>query len=136
MEHNAVALAQRISHERLRRGWSRSDLARKAGIDPSYVTRVEQAKFVAPSVEKIRAISAAFGLPVDALTDPPDPSTPGEDVLLRKLLERKMKNKPNAEMIQELIDQAAGKAPVDPETRATIVDVFGTLTRTLPKHHG
>ena len=130
-----MALAQRISHERLRRGWSRATLARKAGIDPSYVTRVEQAKFSAPSVEKIRAISAALGLPVDALTDPPLPSTSADDALLRKLLEKKAGNRPNAEMIQQLIDQTAGKAPVDPETMATILDVFGTLTRSLPKHH-
>jgi len=130
-----VALAQRITHERLRRGWSRAALARKAGIDPSYVTRVEQAKFQAPSVEKIRALASAFGLPVDALTDPPQPSTPADDALLRKMLERKLGNKPNAEMIQDLLDQTAGKAPVDPDTRQTILDVFGTLTRSLPKHH-
>lgn len=65
----------------------------------------------------------------------PDVPIPDDDALLRKLLERKAGNRPNAEMIQELIDQTAGKAPVDPDTRQTILDVFGTLTRSLPKHH-
>jgi hypothetical protein len=51
------------------------------------------------------------------------------------MLEKKLGNKPNAEMIQQLLDQTAGKAPIDPDTQTTIVDVFGTLTRSLPKHH-
>ena len=130
-----MALAQRISHERLRRGWSRSDLARRAGIDPSYVTRIEKAQFRAPSIEKVRAISEALGLEMTRLTDPPPPDNPSDDALLRKMLEKKLGNRPNAEMIQDLHDQTAGRAPVDPDTRQTILDVFGTLTRSLPKHH-
>jgi transcriptional regulator with XRE-family HTH domain len=129
MEHNAVALAQRITHERLRRGWSRADLARKAGIDPSYVTRVEQARFSAPSVEKIRSISAAFGLPVDALTDPPAPETPDEDVLLRRLIERKLGNRANAELVQSVLEQARGRPPAD---QATILRMLGVLVESLP----
>jgi transcriptional regulator with XRE-family HTH domain len=129
MEHNAVALAQRITHERLRRGWSRADLARKAGIDPSYVTRVEQARFSAPSVETIRSISAAFGLPVDALTDPPPPETPDEDVLLRRLIERKLGNRANAELVQSVLEQARGRPPAD---QATILRMLGVLVESLP----
>jgi transcriptional regulator with XRE-family HTH domain len=129
MEHNAVALAQRITHERLRRGWSRADLARKAGIDPSYVTRVEQARFAAPSVEKIRALAAALGLPVDALTDPPAPETPDEDVLLRRLIERKLGNRANAELVQSVLEQARGRPPAD---QATILRMLGVLVESLP----
>jgi transcriptional regulator with XRE-family HTH domain len=129
MEHNAVALAQRITHERLRRGWSRTGLARRAGLDPSYVTRVEQAKFREPSVEKIRALAAALGLPVDALTDPPPPETPDEDVLLRRLIERKLGNRANAELVQSVLEQARGRPPAD---QATILRMLGVLVESLP----
>ena len=129
METNAVALAQRISHERLRRGWSRSDLARKAGIDPSYVTRVEQARFVAPSVEKIRALAAALGLPVDALTDPPPAEMPDEDVLLRRLIERKLGNRANAELVQTVLEQIRGRPPAD---QHTVIRMLGVLVESMP----
>jgi transcriptional regulator with XRE-family HTH domain len=130
-----MLLAQRVTRERERRGWKKADLARKAGVDPSYVTRIELAQLKHPSIGKVRAISKALGLDLTSLTEPPPPADPDDDALLRKLLEKKAGNKPNAEMIEQLIDQTAGRAPVDPETRATIVDVFGTLTRSLPKHH-
>jgi transcriptional regulator with XRE-family HTH domain len=129
METSAVALAQRITHERLRRGWSRTGLARRAGLDPSYVTRVEQAKFREPSVEKIRALAAALGLPVDALTDPPPPETPDEDVLLRRLIERKLGNRANAELVQSVLEQARGRPPAD---QATILRMLGVLVESLP----
>lgn len=128
-----MALAQRISHERLLRGWSRTALARRAGLDPSYVTRVEQAKFREPSVEKIRALAVAFGLSVDALTDPPDPGTPDEDALLRRLIEKRLGNKANAELVQWAIEQARGHPPAD---QATIIKLLGVLIPSLhaPDH--
>jgi transcriptional regulator with XRE-family HTH domain len=129
METSAVALAQRITHERLRRGWSRTGLARRAGLDPSYVTRVEQAKFREPSVEKIRALASALGLPVDALTDPPPAEMPDEDVLLRRLIEKRLGSRPNAELVQWAIDQARGRPPAD---QATILKLVGVLLETMP----
>lgn len=69
-----MLLAQRITRERRRRGWSKADLARKAVIEPSYITRIEAAKFDHPSIDKVRAIADALGVRVSDLTDaPPEP---------------------------------------------------------------
>ena len=124
-----MALAQRITHERLRRGWSRTGLARRAGVDPSYVTRIEQAKFRDPSVEKIRSLAAAFGLPVDALTDPPAPDDPADDVLLRRLVERKLGNRANAELVSAVLEQIRGRPPASQET---VLRMLGVLVESLP----
>ncbi len=71
MDAEVVLLGKRIAAARETRGWSRSDLARKAGVDPSYVTRIEQAHYKRPSVDKVAAIARALGIAVTELTDPP-----------------------------------------------------------------
>ena len=134
-EGSAVLLGNRIRDHRERRRWNKADLARRAGVSASYVTRVEAGAFGTPSIDRIGAIASALGVEISVLTGPPAPDNPDDDALLRKMLEKKLGNRPNAEMIHDLLDQTAGKAPVDPDTRQTILDVFGTLTRSLPKHH-
>lgn len=76
MEPYAVLLGQRITAARETRGWSRSDLARKAAVDPSYVTRIEEAKYKRPSVDKVKQLADALGIRVTELTDPPPASVP------------------------------------------------------------
>jgi transcriptional regulator with XRE-family HTH domain len=70
MEPENVQLGKKIEAARLARGWSRSDLARRAHVDPSYVTRIEEAHYKRPSVDKVRAIAAALKIHVTDLTEP------------------------------------------------------------------
>lgn len=71
MDRDVVLLGKRITAAREARRWTRSDLARKAGVDPSYVTRIEEAHYKRPSVDKVAAIARALGIPVTDLTEPP-----------------------------------------------------------------
>lgn len=70
MEQDVVQLGQRITAARDARGWSRSDLARKAHVSPSYVTRIEDARYRRPSIDKIAALAEALGIRVTDLTEP------------------------------------------------------------------
>lgn len=79
LETHAVLLGHRIERARLNRGWSRSDLARRASVDPSYVTRIEEAHYKRPSVEKVSAIAGALGLPMAELVDPPTEPTADQE---------------------------------------------------------
>lgn len=65
-----MLLGKRIAAARQARGWSRSDLARKASVDPSYVTRIEEALYKRPSVDKVTRLADALGVRVTELTDP------------------------------------------------------------------
>lgn len=65
-----MLLGQRITAARQAKGWSRSDLARRAQVDPSYVTRIERAEYGRPSVDKVTAIATALGIRVTDLTEP------------------------------------------------------------------
>jgi transcriptional regulator with XRE-family HTH domain len=125
---DVMALAQRISHERLRRGWSRSDLARKAGLDPSYVTRVEQGKFAAPSVEKIQQLADALRVPMATLTEPPQGDD--DDALLRRLIERRI-GSDNVPLVEALLDQLRDRPAVDQQA---LLGVVAASLRLLPPH--
>src|SRR4051812_5763648 len=70
MTPESVRLGKKITTAREARGWSRSDLARRAHVDPSYVTRIEDAQYKRPSVDKVRAIALALGINVTDLTEP------------------------------------------------------------------
>ena len=71
MRKEAVRLGKAITRARERRHWSKADLARRAGVAPSYVTRIEQGKFLRPSVEQVKSIAVALGVSMADLTDPP-----------------------------------------------------------------
>lgn len=62
-------MGDRVRAARLARGWGRSQLARKAGVTPSYLGRLEKGVYKRPSVEKLRAIAGALGRTVLDLTD-------------------------------------------------------------------
>jgi transcriptional regulator with XRE-family HTH domain len=68
---DARALGKRVAQARARRGWDQSELARRAGLSPSYVSRLENAGFTRPSLLKVRAIASALGCRLADLTDPP-----------------------------------------------------------------
>lgn len=72
-----MLLGKRITNAREARGWSRSDLARHAAVDPSYVTRIEEARYKRPSVDKVAQLAAALGIRLTELTDPVPASADG-----------------------------------------------------------
>lgn len=58
----------RLTVERERRGWSRSELARRAGMHPADVGRLEAGKaYLWPAWR--RRLSQAFGLPEEVLLE-------------------------------------------------------------------
>lgn len=119
-----MLLGQRITAARNARGWSRSDLARKAQVDPSYVTRIEEAHFKRPSVDKVRALAGALGINVAALTDPPPPSNPDEDAERRRLIEAKLGDRAGVEFVETVIEKVAGRPNADFETVLSVLDVL------------
>jgi transcriptional regulator with XRE-family HTH domain len=71
----SVRLGKKVTAAREARGWSKADLARKAGVSPSYVTRIEQGKFDRPSIDLVGSIASALKLSVADLAGPmPEPA--------------------------------------------------------------
>jgi transcriptional regulator with XRE-family HTH domain len=52
-------------------GWDQSTLARRAGVSPSYVSRLEAGKHVKPGAGKLRLIAEALGETLESLTGEP-----------------------------------------------------------------
>lgn len=76
MKAENVLLGNRIREAREKRRWNKRELAQRAGVVPSYITRIEAAEFDAPSIEKVKAIATALGVAVTDLTDEYDPLPP------------------------------------------------------------
>ena len=55
--------AQLMEHYRSERGWSKADLAKRSGLDPSTITRFEQGSR-APERDTVLQIAEAMALPV------------------------------------------------------------------------
>lgn len=53
------------------RGWSRSQLADRARVSPSYVGRIERGHYERPSIQKLTAPAAALGKRVSDFAEPP-----------------------------------------------------------------
>lgn len=56
-----VRLADLIATERRKRGWSKSELARQARVDPSTISRLEKGQFLGRS-DTIARIGSALGI--------------------------------------------------------------------------
>lgn len=78
-------LGKNLREHRERRGWSPSELARRAGVDPSYIWRIERGIIANPSAVKLDAIAAALGVPPEEL-QPMTPRTVPKDEFDRKIL--------------------------------------------------
>ncbi len=63
-------LGKRILAARLRRGLSQRLVARRSGLDPGYLSRIEHAK-IRPSIEMGMRIAAALGVPLGELFELP-----------------------------------------------------------------
>ena len=119
-----MLLGQRIAAARRARGWSRSDLARKAQLDPSYVTRIEEAQYKRPSVDKVRVLAGALGVNVNDLTDPPPPPDPDEDAQRRRLIEAKLGDRASTDFVERLIEKLHGHPDTDFETALNVFDAL------------
>lgn len=103
------AIARRISHYRELRGMSQTDLARRVGIHPSAISRLESGAIM-PSVESLIRIALALGVGLGDLTG--DPAKPTDLRWLLRNLDRPITydGQPLApaerERIVELIDTA------------------------------
>lgn len=56
-----------IKKLRERRGWTQSELARKAGIKQGVLSDIETGKTKHPRIDTIAAIAQALGVPVEKL---------------------------------------------------------------------
>jgi len=70
MSTMAQTFGRRIARERTRLGWSRSELARKAGINGKNLGGYERGENE-PGVFKAAGLAAALGVSLDALLAPP-----------------------------------------------------------------
>lgn len=63
-----MSVAERVTLFRERLGWSKNELARRAEIGVSTVSRIEAEIIVSPGVEVLRKIAEALGVPVSEIT--------------------------------------------------------------------
>ena len=56
-----------IRELRLKRGWSQSELARRAGVKQSIISYIENGKTKNPRIDTLSAIATALGVPVGRL---------------------------------------------------------------------
>lgn len=73
----SVAIGRRIRAARERHDWTMTELAKRAGVNHSYVSKVEIGAFGTPSVEKLSAIAAALGMRLADLTGESEPLDEG-----------------------------------------------------------
>jgi transcriptional regulator with XRE-family HTH domain len=63
-------IGEKVRMERERRGWSQSELARRAKLTPQAVSLIEQGKRMTPGAETLLALATALGTTIDQLVDP------------------------------------------------------------------
>ena len=69
LERTRVAtVAERLSRARERRGWSKNEVARRAQIGVSTVSRIEAGIIASPGVEVLGKLATALGVPLSELT--------------------------------------------------------------------
>lgn len=72
---------QRVREERRKRGWSQKELAKKAGVSPSFVGNLEGDTYQKPHPGNLRSVEKALGLSdgdLDAVPPMIDSSTADE----------------------------------------------------------
>jgi transcriptional regulator with XRE-family HTH domain len=59
----------RLHQLRADRGWSQTELARRAGLTPQAINQLERGKY-RPTLETLCKLKHAFGMSLDNLADP------------------------------------------------------------------
>lgn len=76
-------VGRRVAETRKDRGWNQKDLAARADVDASYISKVESGRIAAPSGEQIERLALALGVSVDELLRGKSaPPTPDEQLIL------------------------------------------------------
>lgn len=84
-----MALAGRLRQRRMEKGWSASELARRAGIARSHVSRIESGESARPSADVLQRLALALETSVADLLEQPEAVSVAElPVSLRRLAER------------------------------------------------
>ena len=102
-----MTMGQKILKLRKQKGWTQTQLAEKAGVHPSHVTRWERDKNQ-PSGSTLKDLAAAFGLSVEEMTQ-----APGKRLLQESLGED-----------EKLLAQFRMLQDLDEEDKATIMSVI------------
>ncbi len=122
---NRALLARRLIAARAARGWNKSELARRAGVVPSYIHRLEASQIGRPSIDKITLIAQALGVNIGDLTEPPrDPLAAGQIGRLERLF--------GAEDQPKIARIAAGLERHSRRQRSEILDIVERMV-SLPE---
>ncbi len=78
------SFGRRLKNLRDEAGLSRSGLARLAGVDPSYVIRLEQGKAPNPPINTVARLAKALGMTIDELLGTADEGRSKRNVSARK----------------------------------------------------
>jgi len=68
VDEQSASLAQRLRSERERRGWSLSELASRAAVSKSMISKVERAE-ASPTAALLGRLSGAFGMTMSSLLE-------------------------------------------------------------------
>lgn len=122
-------IARRITKARRARSLSMAELAKRAGVDPSWVSRVESGEIEEPAPGRLQKIADVLGVSLVTILEAPiDPAD--DDELLRRLIERRVGDRANAAMVEAILDKLRDAPSVD---RNTVLSVVDTLLRNLAR---
>jgi transcriptional regulator with XRE-family HTH domain len=100
-------LGRTLKRKRQHLGLSASEVARRAGVTPSTVTRIEAAQFATPQPESLKAIAAVLELPVSDLFTVVDWLPKGELPTFAPYLRSKYRDLPPEAMAK--LEQSFGR---------------------------
>lgn len=123
-----VRMGKRITEARERKGWSKADLARRAGVAPSYVTRIEQGAFGRPSIDQVQALATALGVSVADLTGRLEDPAAAE---LRAALMAKGFRPDEAHIVDQILADLAGRPD---RSRQQVLNAVATLLALRDEH--
>lgn len=67
-------IGRRIVSLREKRGWTQADLARRAGLDTGYLSKLEGGQYRRPSAQRLGTIATTLNVPIaDLMGEPPPP---------------------------------------------------------------
>lgn len=109
MRDENVRMGKRITTAREARGWSKADLARRASVTPSYITRIEQGAFDRPSIDLVSGIARALNVGVSDLMG--TATEPAEVASLRAALIAKGYRPEEAPVLDRLVTRMLEYSP-------------------------
>lgn len=125
-----VHIGRRVVEAREARRWDQSELARRAGVTASYVSRLERGLIPKPGAAHIARIAEALGRrPDDLLAPPADPETFAESSALWGRVLAAL-GPERASLVAETV---AGLADLAPDEQDFVLDLFRRGVFDLPR---